>query len=61
MLVSLPLPVMSMLTGSKVEAKVRLSANNLTPLEKLIGSKFIALSADPSKLRSKSHQYPFPN
>ena len=55
MLVSLSLPVMSMLTGSKVEAKVRLSANNLTPLEKLIGSKFIALSANPSKLRSAPH------
>ena len=52
MLVSVILIVMSRLTGSKVETKVRLSANNLAPFKKLIGSKFIALSADPSKLRS---------
>lgn len=51
MLASASLTAMSILTCSKVEAKVRLSANNLTPLEKLIGSKFIALSTDPSKLR----------
>jgi len=40
------------LTSSKVESKVRLSAYNLTPLEKLICAKLIRLCTDPRKFRS---------
>lgn len=39
-------------TSAEVESKVRLGANNLAPLQKLISSELVALLAKPSKFRS---------
>jgi hypothetical protein len=41
-------------TGTKVQAKVRLGANNLTPLHEFIGTKFVRLGTNPGKLRPVS-------
>jgi hypothetical protein len=54
------MPICSRLTCSKVKAEIRLSAYNLTPLEKLIRAKLITLGANPGKFRSIHSQFSLP-
>jgi hypothetical protein len=41
-------------TGTKVQAKVRLGANNLTPFHEFIGTKLVRFGTNPGKLRPVS-------
>lgn len=48
------------LTSAKVETQVRLGANNLAPLQELVGANLVGFGSDPSKFRSHNASAPRP-